>query len=55
MKRLLDLKDNYFKNEKNMEEYLERLPDTELKRFYNTLEFTSFSSLLGKRISKEVR
>ena len=52
MKNLLDAKNNYLKTEKNVQAYLRSLSDSQVKLYYETIEFTPFPTLLAKEYSR---
>lgn len=51
MKRLLDPDNNYLKTDANVRKYLQSLTDSQIKSFYEAIEFTSFPKLLAHEYS----
>lgn len=47
MKNLLDPNNDYLKTEKNVRKYLKSLPNSQIKLFYEAIEYTSFPVLLA--------
>ena len=52
MKKLLDPGNDYLKTEKNVEKYLRSLPDSQIRVYYEAIEFTPFPTLLSKEYSR---
>lgn len=52
MENLLDPNGKYQVSEKNVRNFLKKLPDEKIKNFYETLEFTPFPILLAKEYQK---
>lgn len=52
MRKLLDAKHNYEKTQQNVQNYLKSLSDSQLKLFYEAIEFTPFSILLSQEYFK---
>lgn len=55
MKNLLDPHDDYIKTEKNVRKYLKSLSDSQIKSFYETIEYTPFPALLTKEYSSRFK
>ncbi len=55
MKNFYDPKKSYLSCEKNIKKYLESLSDSQLKDFFDTLEYTPFPILLMKEYKKRFR
>ena len=59
MRKLLDSSDDYLKTEHNVREYIHSLSDSQLKYYYEAIEFTSFSIVLAheyaKRFGKKIK
>ncbi|MCA9812478.1 MAG: hypothetical protein KC483_06420 [Nitrosarchaeum sp.] len=51
MRSLLDPDNNYLKTEKNVQKYLRSLSDSQIKSYYEAIEFTPFPSMLAKEYS----
>lgn len=52
MKSLLDPGNDYLKTEKNVSKYLQSLSDSQIKSYYEAIEFTSFPILLSQEYSR---
>lgn len=52
MQSLLDPGRSYIKSEKNVIQYLKKIPDEEIKVFYENVELTPFPILLAKEYHK---
>ena len=55
MKKLLDSHDNYLKTEKNVKKYLQELSDSQLKLYFEAIEFTPFTTLLSQEYAKRFK
>lgn len=55
MEELLDPNHDYLKTEENVRKFLAKLPDKELKKYYEAIEFTSFPLLLEHEYSKRFK
>ena len=55
MKKLLDSHDNYLKTEKNVKKYLQELSDSQLKLYFEAIEFTPFPILLAQEYTKRFK
>lgn len=51
MKSLLDPGDDYLKTEENVRKYLKSLSNSQIKSFYEAIEYTSFPILLAHEYS----
>lgn len=51
MKNLLDPRHDYLKTEDNVRKYLQSLSDTQIKSYYEAIEYTSFPTLLTHEYS----
>lgn len=51
MKKLLDSRYNYLKTQENVQKYLKSLPDSQIKFYYETVEFTPFLTMLCQEYS----
>ena len=48
MRKLLDPGHDYLRTEKNVQKYLRALSDSQIKSYYEAIEFTPFPTLLAK-------
>lgn len=55
MKSLLDPGNDYSKTEKNVSKYLQSLSDSQIKSYYEAIEFTSFPILLYQEYSRRFK
>ena len=51
MRNLLDPYDDYLKTEKNVRKYLKSLSNSQVKLFYEAIEYTPFPVLLAREYS----
>jgi len=55
VKSLLDPGHDYLKTEKNVSKYLHSLSDSQIKSYYEAIEFTSFPILLSQEYSRRFK